>query len=102
MNINENVSSYIPPYEVIIFDMLDAFYWADVVEKMELFDTIDDLGRARAVADALFVLKHYKFNYKSLQEMNELDDGYDVRVFDKNFSCVYAAHTKFKDKWIGN
>lgn len=41
----------------------------------------------------LFVVKNYKWD--SLDEMNGCDGGYDVRVFDARFSCVYAEHEEF-------
>jgi (p)ppGpp synthase/HD superfamily hydrolase len=33
--------------------------------------------------------------------MNDLDGGYDARVYDSTRSCVYAAHTRYKTQWIG-
>lgn len=106
MNINNDVSSYKPPYQVILMDATDANYYADIYDgeingepRMSLFDKVDDLGVAKALADGLFVVKNYK--WESLDEMNNVDGGYDVRVFDSNFSCVHAAHESYKDKWIG-
>jgi len=32
--------------------------------------------------------------------MNDLDAGYDIRVYDSHQSCVYAAHERFKENWI--
>lgn len=60
---------------------------------------MDDYGRAVALADALFVTKNYR--WESLQDMNHVDGGYDVRVYDSSFSCVYAAHTRYQTQWIG-
>lgn len=33
--------------------------------------------------------------------MNELGAGYDARVYDSTGLCVYAAHTRYKNHWIG-
>jgi hypothetical protein len=66
---------------------------------MEPFATLENLELAKEVANSLFVVKNYE--WESLQAMNDADGGYDIRVYDKSFSCVYAAHERFKDKWIG-
>jgi hypothetical protein len=63
------------------------------------FDTLENLEVAKDLADALFVVKNYKWT--SLQEMNSYDAGYDVRIYDKNRTCVYKAHTRYKEHWIG-
>lgn len=97
VHINSDEKSFVPPYKVIILDATDAFYYADIMESVEIFDTINNLIQAKKIADALFIVKNYKWD--SLDQMNECDGGYDVRVYDINYSCVYAAHTQFKDKW---
>ncbi len=33
--------------------------------------------------------------------MNDVDGGYDARVYDSGNSCVYAAHTRYQSRWIG-
>ena len=99
MTINTDKTTYKPPFQVIVLDATDAYYYADLMDKMELFDTVERYELAVALADALFVEKNYK--WKSLERMNSCDGGYDVRVYDTDFSCVYAAHTKYKEIWIG-
>ena len=100
VHINTNESDRVPPFEIVILDAMDMAYLADVMEdRMYLFDTLEDYGIGVALADALFVTKNY--GWKSLQAMNELDAGYDVRVYNKNNACIYAAHTRFKEHWIG-
>lgn len=99
MNIQRDVTKHVLPYTVEILDAMDAYYYADVMGRMERFDEFNNLELAKAVADAHFVVKNYK--WESLDEMNSRDGGYDVRVYDKNFSCVYAAHERYKEKWIG-
>lgn len=101
MRVNRDPKSYKPSYKVVLMDALDAYYYADIYDdgRMTLYATLDDLNKAKALADALFVVKNYR--WESLEAMNELDSGWDVRVFDANNSTVYAAHERFKDKWIG-
>lgn len=100
MKVNKDTSTHKPPYTVVLLDATDAYYYADVMDNMQPVETIEDLNKAKAFADALFVLKNYK--WESLKAMNDVDGGYDVRVYDKNMSCVYVAHEKFKDNWIGS
>jgi hypothetical protein len=94
----------VAPFRVIEFDAFDAYYYADLMGRMNLFDTVLDYRVARDLADALFTVHNYK--WESLAAMNDCDGGWDVRVFDAKNSCVYAAHTKYKgknkkNKWIG-
>lgn len=98
--VNRDKSTYKSPFTVVLLDATDAFYYADIMEKMEPVDKFNELEKAIVVADSLFVIKNYK--WESLQAMNEVDGGYDVRIYDANLSCIYAAHEKYKDKWIGN
>ncbi len=99
MRINENKTTYKPPFSIVVLDAMDAYYYADVMDKMELAGKEEDLGKAIAIADALFVMKNH--GWESLQAMNEVDGGYDVRVYDSTLSCVYAAHIKYIETWIG-
>ncbi|MCL4387191.1 hypothetical protein M1307_02205 [Patescibacteria group bacterium] len=100
MNINRNEATHILPYKVVLLDATDAYYYADVMDNMEEFATIENFNVAKDLADALFVIKNYK--WESLEAMNELDAGFDVRVYDSKFSCVYAAHESFEKIWIGS
>lgn len=36
MNIHSDKSTYKPPYSVVLLDATDAYYYADIMEKMEL------------------------------------------------------------------
>lgn len=98
MKINEDKTTYKSPYTVVLLDAMDAFYYADVMSNMEEVAKEESLEKAIATADALFVEKNK--GWESLEAMNSLDAGYDVRVYDSNFSCVYAAHTKYIEHWI--
>jgi|GEM_PF-2561835 hypothetical protein len=99
MKVNKDIKHRTPPFSVVVLDMTDRYYYADVVEEMELHTKLDDYGKAVALADALFVTKNYRWD--SLAEMNDCDGGYDVRVYNADMGCIYAAHDKYKDKWIG-
>lgn len=98
MKINEDKTTYKPPFTIVLLDALDAYYYADVMDKMEEVGKDENLENAIAIADALFREKNK--GQESLQAMNEYDDGYDVRVYDSTFSCVYAAHTRYIENWI--
>lgn len=100
MKINRSINTHFPPYTVVLLDATDAYYYADIMDNMEPVETLEDFNKARDFADALFVLKNHK--WESLKAMNELDGGYDVRIYDKQTTCVYAAHETFKDNWIGS
>ncbi len=100
VKINKEVSSYKTPYKIVLLDAMDTYYYADVMDNMEVFDTLDSLEVAKALADSLFVIKNYK--WKSLQEMNNVDGGWDVRIYDENSTCIYAAHQRFTKSWIGS
>lgn len=99
MKINNDKATYIPPFSVVLLDAMDAYYYADVMDKMEEVTKVETYEKAVAIADALFVVKNQ--GWESLQAMNDIDGGYDVRVYDSTMSCVYAAHTKYINKWIG-
>ncbi|MBI3385634.1 hypothetical protein HY031_00965 [Candidatus Gottesmanbacteria bacterium] len=98
MNINRDEATYQPPFTILIIDALDAYYYADIIEgeENELFARIDTYPLAKTLADALFITKN--FMWDSLDAMNKLDAGYDVRVYDASYSCVYAVHEKFKKR----
>jgi len=99
MEINSDKSTYKPPFSVVLLDAMDAYYYADVMDKMEEITKLEDYEKAVAIADAFFVVKNYQ--WESLEAMNDADGGFDVRVYDSSTSCVYAAHTKYINKWIG-
>jgi len=84
----------------MIIDAFDAYYYADCIggEENKIFGHVDTIELAKTVADAVFITKN--FMWESLEEMNDLDAGFDVRVYDAKHSCIYAAHEAFKEKWI--
>lgn len=100
MEINKDTSTFKAPFLIRIMDAFDSFYYADFFNggQNEDFAKVDTFELAETIADALFISKN--FMWDSLKDMNDLDAGFDVRVFDTNNSCVYASHEKFKDKWI--
>lgn len=100
MRINSDKSTYSAPFLIRVMDAFDKYYYADAFDggESENFAKVDTLELAETLADALFITKN--FMWDSLDDMNELDAGFDVRVFDAHGSCVYAAHEKFKINWI--
>ena len=98
--VNSDKTAYQPPYSVVILDATDAYYYADIMDNMQEVAKLDDYAKGVALADALFVAQNYK--WESLQEMNELDGGCDVRIYDSMLSCVYAAHTRYEKNWFGD
>lgn len=99
MHINKSVEAQKAPFSVIVLDMMDRYYYSDVVDQMGFYKKLNDYGKAIALADALFVTKNH--GWESLEEMNNADGGYDVRVYNADMGCIYAAHEKYKEKWIG-
>jgi len=102
MKINNDMATYMAPYTIMIVDAFDAYYYADIIlgKESKIFAHVDTIELAKTLADALFITKN--FMWDSLDEMNSLDAGYDVRVYDANKSCVHAAHITFKEQWIPN
>lgn len=90
-------------FTIAIIDLIDAYHYADIVDE-ERYAWVGwrgavvypDYGKIVELADRLFwALNPDK---KTQEEWCELDDGYDVRVYDKNMSCVYKAHEKLPVK----
>jgi hypothetical protein len=100
MKINKVFSTYKAPFVILIIDAFDAYYYADIMEngRHQKFAKVDTYELAVTLADANFIIKN--FMWDDFKEMIYLDAGYDVRVYDANHSCVYAAHEKFKENWI--
>ena len=100
MKVNTDKTTYKSPFRVTVIDAMDAYYYADVMGKVESVTTIETYDSAVKLADEIFIKKNS--NWKSLEEMNHCDGGYDVRVYDTNQTCVYAAHQKYEGtgKWI--
>lgn len=55
-----------------------------------------DYGVVVKLSDRLF--EALNPGKKTQYQWYELDDGYDVRVYDKNNACVYKAHEKLPEK----
>ncbi len=100
LRINTKKSTFQAPFTIMILDAFDCYYYADFYNggENQTFARVDTFELAKTLADALFATKN--FMWDSLDEMNELDAGYDVRVYDVDGSCVYAAHQRFAKKWI--
>ena len=100
MQINKDKATYEAPFLIRIMDAFDCNFYADIFDggESEDFAKADNFELAKTIADALFITKNFMF--ENLASMNEMDAGFDIRVYDANHSCVYAAHEKFKKKWI--
>jgi len=91
-----NDSKHKVPYSVVTIDVMDAYPLADVFEEGRRYATIcrdfASLERAIKLADRLFIALNS--DVASFDEWIESDSGFDVRIYDKEFRCVYKAHTK--------
>jgi hypothetical protein len=88
-----------PPFILAMIDLIDACHYADFFDAeryawigTQKFVEYPDYDKMVALADRLF----WAFNpkAKTQQEWIEGDLGYDVRVYDADFLCVYKAHEK--------
>ena len=95
MNINTDLTTYKPPFKVIVIDAMDAYYYADIMWTVEPKTIMETYETAIKLADEIFIEKNSRWG--NLEKMNEYDAGYDVRVYDENNSCVYAVHIKYED-----
>ena len=87
-------------FTIVIADMTDRYYYAHFIddESLEIYGTADTLEMAKRIANDLFISKNYAWN--SLEEMNELDAGHDIWIYDKKSKKVYRAHETYKNKWF--
>ncbi len=87
-------------FQLAIIDTMDAYYFADIFDdyRYEIYWIEDELEVVKMLADSYFKIKNFKWD--SLKEMNDLDGGYDVRVYDENYNCLYKAHEKYEKKWF--
>lgn len=89
-------------YIIAIIDLIDAYHYADIFDEerytwlglMEYGKYID-YDIVVALADRLF----WALNplAKTQQDWTEWEAGYDVRVYDADYSCVYKAHEKIPE-----
>lgn len=82
-----------PPFTVTIIDLMDAYHYADFFDDYRYKVLASDFGNLEdciSLADRLFwALNPYD---NTQEEWYEMDKGWDVRVYDKEASCVYKAH----------
>lgn len=83
------------PLSVITIDVYDAYALADVFDEERRYAVIArdfaSLEKSIEMADRLFAALNP--NVKTLDEWVESDSGFDVRVYDKAYHCMYKAHT---------
>jgi len=87
------------PFTVAIIDLIDAYHYADAFSGdryawlgRQKYAGYYDLETVIAMADRLF----WALNpgVKTQEDWIKWDSGYDVRVYDSEVRCVYAAHEK--------
>lgn len=89
----------VPPFVVAIIDLIDAYHYADIFDK-ERYAWLGWQGYAQyADYDAVIGLSDRLFSAlnpgKDTQEKwCELNEGYDIRFYDKDMNCVYRAYEK--------
>ena len=89
----------VPLFKLVILDLFDANHYADFFEEEWRYAwltggyaPITDYNKIIALADRLFwALNPGK---ETQEEWYYLDAGYDVRVYDSKYQCVYKAHEK--------
>ncbi len=83
------------PYTIAIIDLMDAYHYADVFDDDRykiLASDFSSLEHCIALADRLFLALNP--NDRTRAEWHYMDKGWDVRIYDKEASCVYKAHEK--------
>lgn len=97
---NDNIKKH---YKIAIIDLIDIYHYADIFDEeryswlglMEYGKYVDYNVVVR-LADRLF----WALNptAKTQGDWIEWEAGYDVRIYDKDFNCVYKAHEKLPNK----
>lgn len=93
----------VPPYVIAIIDLFDCYHYADIVDKdryawigWQDYAKYVDFDVVIGMADRLFWALNP--SAKTQAEWYEWDAGFDVRIYDKNYACVYKAHEKLPEK----
>lgn len=84
-----------PPFTVAIIDLLDAYHYADIFDDYRyavVGKNFIDFKVCMGLADRLFWALNP--DAKNQEDWTEYDVGWDVRVYDNNYSCLYKAHEK--------
>lgn len=87
-----------PPYTVVIIDLLDAYHYADVFDDERyaiVGKNFSSYTGCVKLADRLF--KALNYGKKTQTEWIEWEDGWDVRIYDSNYKCVYRAYEKLPE-----
>ncbi|MCX6720335.1 MAG: hypothetical protein NTW11_00830 [Candidatus Staskawiczbacteria bacterium] len=91
------------PFVLAIIDLIDVYHYADVFDQeryawigWQKYAKYAECDTLIKLADRLF----WAFNpsAKTQEDWIKWDSGYDVRVYDANMACVYAAHEKLPEK----
>ena len=95
----ENSKNKKAPYTVVILDLLDAYHFADVFDENRykiLSNNFVSYEGCVKLADRLFWALNPED--KTQEDWCEMDDGWDVQVYNADFHCVYKAHEKLPEK----
>ncbi len=88
------------PFTVMIIDLLDAYHYADFFEDEKRYCVVGDnftkYNGCVKLANRLFWALNPKD--KTQEDWIKWDDGWDVRVYDKEYNCVYKAHEILPEK----
>src|SRR3989344_3265283 len=86
---------FIPPFAVVVIDLMDAYFFADVFDEDRykiIANDYTDLDIVIPLADRLFWALNP--NDKTQEEWVRRDAGFDVHVYDSKMRTVYKAHQK--------
>ena len=87
------------PLMIVLIDLMDAYYYADVFDE-ERYTAIrqkySDYDIACGLTDRLFWALNP--NDKTREKWVTRDAGWDVRIYDADYKCVYKAHEKLPAK----
>lgn len=91
------------PFTIAIIDLIDAYHYADIFDGeryawlgWQEYAKYVNYDAMVALADRLFWALNPEA--KTQEDWIKWDAGYDVRVYDANFSCVYKAHEKLPER----
>ena len=96
----EKTENTLVTYRIAIIDLFDAYYlttdfdewrYAWIGTNYPFFG----LEGCVKIADRLF--KALNGEYMTQAECFKYDSGYDVRIYDSNWNCVYMAHSKLPE-----
>ena len=94
MNIDNDKSRYKPPFSVVLLDAIDANHYSDIIGKMDQAASLEDYGKAVALADALFVPER-KVEWKRIVHRFQIPERVEPPAsgLDANRPAIYFLDT---------